>query len=503
MYVNDHHGRHTGIAVEPGDATSQTADPGRDGVEFERSGVIGGFARLATAATRVRSSRPDEPVLLFHGGDTFSDDLLGNLTGGEAVVRLMNAVGFDFLALGNHDFDYGVERTRALQQLAEFPMRAANVTQGGKPFLGEPYQVFDAGGVRVATLALGYHNTPWTASEKLIEGLTFSNGVEATRRLVPRLRERADAVVVVSHQGPPMDAKLAREVPGIDLILAAHSHDWPRPPRRVNGVPTVQALSDGLVLADVRLRVSPAGDVAVDRVDYEPLWADRFEEDAEIAALVAELRAPHRGELEEVVGRTSERIGRQYASPSPFDHLVGRMLTEEFDCRAAILPGVGYGVSLPKGDVTRERLYTLLPHPAKVVVVEMTGQAVLDTLAQSAFNQNPPEPRLKVGGIVQTPGVGWRIDLTKPIGERVSDVTIAGRPLEPGATYRIATHTGPAGGVHRYRAVAAAKRLAEPDVRVNELVERRLGAAGVVSAPDAGGACTLIPAPNLEFDVSS
>ena len=493
LYANDFHGRYRGITVEPGDATSQTGDPGRDWVEFERSGEIGGLARLATAAKQVKASRPNEPVLLLHGGDTFSDDLLGNLTEGGAVIRLMNAVDFDFMALGNHDFDYGVERTRALQAIADFPMRAANVTERGRPFLGEPFELFDAGGVRVAVLALGYHNTPWTAATKLIEGLEFGDGVEAARDLVPQLRRQADVVVVVSHQGTGMDERLAREVPGVDLILAAHSHDWPRPPKRVDGVPIVQALSDGLVLADVRLRVSPTGRVALDRADYEPLWADRFDEDAEIAALVAELRAPHREHLEEVVGRTTGRIGRQYASPSPFDHLVGSVLMEALDCQAAILPGVGYGVSLPRGDVTREQLHTLLPHPAKALAVEMTGRAILDTLAQSAFNQRPPEPHLKVGGIVQTPGIGWRIDLTSAIGERVSNVTVGSEPIDPNATYRIATHTGPAGGVHRYEAVANAKRLEGPEVLVNQLVERAFGDADVVDPPSVDS-CRLVSA---------
>lgn len=98
-------------------------------------------------------------VLLVDGEDTFSDDFVGNETRGEAVVRLINTFGYQFMALGNHDFDYGLKRTRQLQQLARFLMRAANIAEKGKPVFGRPWKVFELNGVRVAMLTLGYHNS--------------------------------------------------------------------------------------------------------------------------------------------------------------------------------------------------------------------------------------------------------------------------------------------------------------------------------------------------------
>ncbi|MFP5406578.1 MAG: metallophosphoesterase, partial [Gammaproteobacteria bacterium] len=114
LYTNDFHGRYVPFAVEPGNATAQTGDPGRSPQSFEHAGRVGGFAALATAIERIRQARGPANVVLLHGGDTFSDDLLGNLTQGEAVIRLMNEVGYEFSALGNHDFDYGAQRTREL-----------------------------------------------------------------------------------------------------------------------------------------------------------------------------------------------------------------------------------------------------------------------------------------------------------------------------------------------------------------------------------------------------
>ena len=143
LHTNNMPGRHQPFAVVSGNATAQTGDVGRPPSSFEHVGTVGGFAHLATAIGRVRAQRGAANVLLVDGGDTFGDDLLGNLTKGEALIRLLNVVGYQFMALGNHDFEYGGARTRALQELAHFPMRGANVLDKatGQPFLGDPTTV--------------------------------------------------------------------------------------------------------------------------------------------------------------------------------------------------------------------------------------------------------------------------------------------------------------------------------------------------------------------------
>ncbi len=357
LHFNDTHGRHRPFAVAPGNATAQTGEPRRHEA-FDRAGFVGGYAALASAVAEARQRHGADRVLLLHGGDAFSDDLLGNLSGGEATIRCLNALGVDALALGNHDFDYGVRRTRQLQALARFPMRGANVLDeaSGEPFLGEPVQRFERGGVRVGLLCLGYHNTPDTASAEHLRGLRFGSGIDAARRWLPALRATSDLVVVLSHQGSAVDRVLARSVPGIDLIVGAHSHDAISPPERVGDSWIVQALSDGAALGEVTVALDAGG--RIERVDgrLHVLWADRWAADPGMAALVESLRAPHRAQLEAPLGRAAERIGRRYRAPSPFDVLVGELLIERTGAELALLPGVGYGVSLEPGVVTREAL---------------------------------------------------------------------------------------------------------------------------------------------------
>jgi 5'-nucleotidase / UDP-sugar diphosphatase len=486
LHTNDIHGRYRAIPLVMGSATSQTGDPGQSWDEFEREGNAGGFPALATAVRRIRQQRGAENVLLVDGGDTFSDDLLGNLTQGEAIIRLMNATGYQLMALGNHDFDYGSQRTRQLQELADFPMRAANVVEkeSRQPFLGDPSLVLEAGSGRLGFLTLSYHNTPKTGNPKNYADLEFLSGVEAIRLHLADLRRRADVIVVLSHQGTAMDRILAREVPGIDLIIGGHSHDrisieW------VGQTPMVQAVSDITVLGDTKFRVQDGKIMELEH-RLHTLWEDDFPPDEQVSRQVEELRAPYRQQLEEVIAIAGEPVGRNYRSESPFDKLVGQIMIQETGAQIAFIPGVGYGVTLLPGPITREALYTLIPHPAKLVTMNLTGSQVLAILEQSAHNQKPEHPSEIVGGLVQTAGLSWMVDYGQLPGQRVSQVAIQGLPLEADRTYRVATNAGMSRGLHNYTAFTQGQDVQVHEVQVNELVERTMRRMGTVHAPKLG-----------------
>lgn len=125
----------------------------------------------------------------------------------------MNVVGYDFMTLGNYDFDYGLERTRELQRIAQFPMRSANIIEraGGEPLFGDPMRVLTVNGIKVGLLALGYHNTPFTGDRANVRGLEFMNGIESARRLVPEMRRHVETIIVVSHQGSKVDRNYSRK----------------------------------------------------------------------------------------------------------------------------------------------------------------------------------------------------------------------------------------------------------------------------------------------------
>jgi 5'-nucleotidase / UDP-sugar diphosphatase len=486
LHTNDIHGRYRPIPVVKGSATSQTGDPGRTWDEFDREGTAGGFPALATAVRRIRRERGPDNVLLVDGGDTFSDDLLGNLTRGEAVIRLMNSLGYQLMALGNHDYDFGSERTRELDQIANFPMRAANVVdvETGLPFLGDPTIVFQAAGIRIGFLTLTYHNTGYTGNPKNYEGLEFKDGIEAVRQYLPDLRRRSDLVVVLSHLGSAMDRVLAREVPEMDIIIGAHSHDRISN-ERIGDITLVQAVSDNSVLGEIVVSLHGT-QIANVESRLHTLWIEEFPEDEEIARQVEALRAPYQNTLEEVIAIAGEPIGRNYRSESPFDKLVGEIICAEAGTEIAFMPGVGYGVTLQPGAITREALYTLIPHPAKLITMRLTGEHILEILEQCATNQAPGDPRLIVGGLVQTAGLRWNVDFAQPSGSRVSAVYVRGEAIRKDKSYSVGTNAGMARGLHRYMAFTKGRDVVIHDIQVNELVERAFAKMGTVRPPRLG-----------------
>ena len=487
LHTNDIHGDLNEFVVDTGDATAQTGDPGRSYQQYLRAGVIGGFARVATAVTQIRASQPPGSVILLDAGDTFGDGLLSNITRGEATVRLMDALGYTFMALGNHDYEYTAANTRRLQALVRFPMRAANaiVKATGQPFLGDPTTVVTVGGIRVGLLALTYHNTDQTGNKTNTQDLRFESGIETATEYVPALRKRADIIVVVSHQGTVVDSLLGVRVPGIDLIIGGHSHDRIQPPRRVGSAWMVQALSDASALGELRISLREGRVIAVDGVVHE-LYADQYRPDGRFTAMIDSMHAPFRDTLRAVIATAEHRIGRQYKSESPVDKLAAELLRQYGNADVAFLPGVGFGVTLQPGPITREMIVALFPHPTTVVHVSLTGAQILGILEQSATNLRPINDLDRVGGLVQAAGMRWTVDLTRPVAQRIRNVTVGGVPLAPATVYRVMTNGGLLQGTHRYVSFADGMNIEQDTLSFATVLELGLRAMRTVRAPQLG-----------------
>ncbi len=492
LHTNDMHGSYMPFETNLGNATAQTGDSIDNFMRFERTAIIGGFEYMASAIKSIRKNKGDESVILLDGGDTFSDDQLGNLTKGEAMIKMMNEVNYDLMALGNHDFDYGLERTNELQLLANFPMRAANIIdkETGNPIFGEPYVIINKQGINIAILALSYRNTPLTGNSKNIKGLEFGIGVEAVKKYLPIISKKADIIVLLSHEGMAVDEIIAEEIEGIDLIVGAHSHDVISPPIKINNTYIVQALSDAAILGETEIQISNNKIININ-ANYHYLWHDEMSPDVQMQKMVNQLRKPYLSKLEEKITKTNTVIGRQYKSESPFDKVVTSMMVEKLNVDAAFLPGVGYGISL-NGNITSEDIYKLLPHPAKIVTLEMTGEQLKQTLEQTATNLKPTDKLKIVGGLIQSSGIVYTLNLKKAIGQRVDEIKIKNEKLDLAKTYKIATHTGMLSGIHNYEEFGKGTNIQKTDIILTEFVLQNLRGLNELFFPKKMGEVTLI-----------
>ena len=400
-------------------------------------GRIGGLDRLATAVKAVRAER-GERVLLLDGGDSWQGTLGANRTKGQDVVDCLKLLAPDAMT-GHWEFTYGEARVKEIVDGLGYPFLALNVrdTEWQEPVF-TPYKLFDKGGVKVAVLGEAFAYTPLANPRWMIPQWTFGIREEDVRANVEKARrEGAGLVVLLSHNGFDVDRKMAARVAGIDVILTAHTHDALPEPVKVGKTLLIASGSSGKFLSRLDLDVR-GGEVKDFRYKLIPLF-DTIRADAAMTAAVSKARAPFATELARVVGRSESLLYRRGTINGTFDDLICAALMEERDGEIALSPGFRWGTSVLPGPITVEDIHnvTAISYP-QVYRMTMTGTRLKEILEDVADNLFNPDPYYQQGGdMVRCGGLAYTIDVGKPIGSRISELTHlkSGKPLEAAKEY--------------------------------------------------------------------
>ena len=254
-------------------------------------------------------------------------------------------------------------------------------------------------------------------------------------------REGAQLVVLLSHNGFDVDRKLASRVSGIDVILTGHTHDALPEAVRVGKTLLIASGSHGKFLSRLDLDVQ-GGAVKDFRYRLIPLFADAIAPDAEMAAAIAKARAPFAAELAREVGRTESLLYRRGNFAGTFDDLICAAIMQERDAEIALSPGFRWGTSvLPGAPITVEDIHnaTAITYP-QVYRMSMTGARLKEILEDVADNLFNPDPYYQQGGdMVRCGGLGYTIDIGKPMGSRISGLTHlkSGQPIEAARDYTV------------------------------------------------------------------
>ena len=405
-------------------------------------GKVGGLDRVATVVKAIRADRPD--ALLLDGGDTWQGSLTALRTNGQDMVNAMNLLGVDAMT-AHWEFTLGLDRvTEIIENELNFPFLGANIfdAEWDEPAY-EPYRMFERGGVRVAVIGQAFPYMPIANPGWMFPGLSFGIRQERMAEVVAEARGAgAELVVVLSHNGFDVDRKLAGDVPGIDVILTGHTHDALPEPVLVGKTHLVASGSHGKFVSRLDLDVR---DGELKGVNHKliPIFSDVIAPDPEMAALIETERAPYEAELTEVIGQTESLLFRRGNFNGTWDDLICDALLEEREAEIALSPGFRWGASLiPGADITREDIYnaTAMSYP-NAYRIEMTGEMlhiVLEDVADNLFN---PNPYFQQGGdMVRVGGMGYRIDIAKPQGQRITGMTLlkTGEPIDPTRTYVVA-----------------------------------------------------------------
>lgn len=280
LHVNDTHSRIQSVTKT--DSTCSDED--------EANGAcFGGSARLKTAVDAARAAAGTDPVILLDAGDQFQGSLFFTAYSGQVEAEMMNRIGFDAMALGNHEFDLGDDALTRFADTLQAPLLAGSVDASGDAALAGQLSkplVLEVGGTRVGIVGATTPETPEISSPG--PGVTFGDPARTVAADIASLTaEGVDKVIVLSHLGAPADIRLAETVPGIDLIVGGHTHtlfsnanpDAPfRYPHWVTGpdggrVPIVSAGAYTRYLGHAVVTFDDAGHVTAVSGDTQPLDA--------------------------------------------------------------------------------------------------------------------------------------------------------------------------------------------------------------------------------------
>jgi sulfur-oxidizing protein SoxB len=406
-------------------------------------GRVGGLDRVATVVNSIRADRPD--AILLDGGDTWHGSYTCYHTQGQDMVNVMNALQPDAMTF-HWEFTLGSERVQEIVENLPFAALGQNIfdAEWDEPAeLFPPYKMFERGGTKIAVIGQAFPYMPIANPGWMFPEYSFGIRDERMQEMVDEVRGMgAEVVVVLSHNGFDVDKKMAGRVSGIDVILSGHTHDALPEPVLVGETIIVASGSNGKFVSRVDLDVRD-GRMMGFKHKLIPIFSDVITPDANMTALIDEQRAPYLDQLTEVVGQTDSLLYRRGNFNGTWDDLICDALIQEREADISMSPGVRWGPSiLPGQNITREDIWNVTSMTyGKAYRSEMTGEfihVILEDVADNLFNVDPYYQQ--GGDMVRIGGMGYRIDVSKPQGSRISEMTLlkTGEAIDPAKTYVVA-----------------------------------------------------------------
>ncbi|HEY0727104.1 MAG TPA: bifunctional UDP-sugar hydrolase/5'-nucleotidase [Pyrinomonadaceae bacterium] len=467
-----------------------------------------GLAKVATLIKRIRKEHPN--VLLVDSGDTIQGSPLESFHGRknnrppDPMMLVMNSLNYDAMAVGNHEYNFGLKVLEKARAEANFPWLSANTYDIAKqqPHY-KPYIVKEVAGVRVGILGLTTPGVPNWDNPPNYAGLEFHNPVTEARKWVPILRDKdkADIVVIAMHMGVGEDLStgearpgqveheneavtIAKEVPGVDVIFMGHTHR-DVPSLYINGVLLTQANHWGrhLARADVYLQKTGNGGWRVYAKSARTLPAnDAVEPDPEVTKLAEPYDRETQGWLAKIIGQSAEELTAKEARfrDTAILDLIQKVQLEAGKADVSMVASFNSEARIAKGPVSVRDIAGLYVYENTLVVLEVTGQQLKDALEHSAKYFKTYVPGKPASDLVDekipaynfdiAEGVTYDLDISKPAGQRIQNLRFRGQPLSPTRKLRLATNNyrvNGGGGYTMYKNAPVVYRSSE---EIRELI---------------------------------
>ena len=410
-----------------------------------------GFAKMKTFVDMLRLEDPN--LLLLHAGDAFHGTIPVNLTVGEAMVEVMNAMEFDAMVPGNHDFNHGYERLLELKAMSEFDIIAANVMkeEGGTDF--DPFMVYEMeNGLRVGIFGIATEETKTKSHPSNTAGVEFKDVIQAGNDAVAGLKALdVDLVVALIHLGIDESSedtayKLADNVEGIDIIVDGHSHHVIAEDR--DGTYIVQAgqYLDHVGVVKVHFM---DGEVVIEGVAHPYEELKELEADEAVALLIEELVGSTEALVEEVIGYTEVELDGLRDHVRTGETNLGNLITDAMivasGADVALTNGGGIRASIDAGDITLGQVLTAFPFTNVLTNIEVTGADLM-----AALEHGVKDYPAAAGHFPHVSGMSYIFDPNQEAGSRILELMIGEVPVDLEATYTLVTNDFLAAGGDGY-----------------------------------------------------
>ncbi|WP_045387427.1 bifunctional UDP-sugar hydrolase/5'-nucleotidase [Falsirhodobacter sp. alg1] len=476
LHTNDVHDR-----FEPITSSGSTC-----GAEDDAAGkCFGGVARLVTAVQQGRAAH--ENTLLLDAGDWFQGTLFYTRYKHEAAGGFLDLLGYDAMAVGNHEFDDGPSELAALADEINVPLLAANMDDSKEPSLGDKIlanTVVTVAGEKIGIIGL----TPQDNGELASPGpnVTFEAPIPVVQAQVDAMTEQGiNKIILLSHSGYVVDQQIADNTHGIDVIVGGHSHTLLSNtdekaagpyPTVVNSVPIVTAESYTKYLGELTVTFDDDGNVITAKGAPRLLDAS-VAEDADAKARIAKLAEPLQEIREQVVGEATAPIEGdrdicRFRECSMGDLVAEAQLARVADqgVQISLVNGGGLRASIDQGPVTMGEVLTVLPFLNTLSTFQITGAQLAAALENGAS-------QIAEGGgrFTQVAGMSYTIDTNAPVGERISDILVGGEPVDMDAEYMAVSNNYVRNGGDGFSMLVDAKNAYDYGPDLAEVVADYLG----------------------------
>jgi 5'-nucleotidase len=412
-------------------------------------GTRGGLARVMTLKKEIAKESPN--LLFMLAGDTISPSVESITYKGAQMIESWNALGLDYATYGNHEFDFGPDVLQQRMRESHFQWLAANVVdkKTGKPFAGmAPFVVREFGGVKVGLFGLVIEETSTESHPG--PNVDFLDPCETARKIVPQIRASgAKVVVAVTHLSMGEDKKVA-QCADINVIVGGHEHTLLQ---SMSGHTLISKMTaDARELGRVDLNISKdTGEL--ESLDFKVIPVNDQVRDDPDFDVVSRKYSNLLATLNEVVGRTSVELDARSAINRTRETNIGDFVADAFRAATAADVGLTNGGSIRAdtivgaGPLTLRDVLALLPFNNKIVKLQVNGATLLAALEHSlSRTAEDSEP----GRFPQVSGVRFKFDASRPVGSRIVDLTVNGKPLDKNRNYSVATTDYMVGGGDEY-----------------------------------------------------